>query len=51
MRSTKSFLSKQEEKILDLTNLPTTNQLDPTTLELKFQKIKKLKEEFNEIKS
>jgi hypothetical protein len=49
MRSTKTFLSKQEEKVLDLSNIPT--MVHPDKLEEKNNKIKKLKEELREIKS
>lgn len=49
MRSTKTFLTKQEEKVLDLSNIP--NVMNPDILEEKFNKIKKLKEEFKEIKT
>lgn len=49
-RSTKTFLSKQEEKILDITNIPEVNQMYEN-IEYKYDRIKKLKEEFNEIKT
>jgi hypothetical protein len=49
MRSTKTFLTKQEEKVLDLSNIPM--MINPDKLEEKFNKIKKLKEEFKEIKT
>jgi hypothetical protein len=49
MRSTKTFLTKQEEKLLDLSNIPTV--INPDKLEEKYNKIKQLKEEFKEIKT
>ena len=49
MRSTKTFLTKQEEKVLDLSNIP--KMINPDKLEEKFNNIKKLKEEFKEIKT
>jgi hypothetical protein len=50
LRSTKTFLSKQEERILDIQNIPEVNQIYGG-LEHKYERIKKLKEEFNEIKT
>ncbi|CDW89049.1 UNKNOWN [Stylonychia lemnae] len=52
-RSTKTFLSKHEEKVLDLSNVADAIMAaqDPNNLELKYQKIKKIKEEFNDIKT
>lgn len=43
-------MGKKEEKILDIKNVPEYNNLYDN-LDLKFEKIKKLKEEFNDIKT
>ena len=45
----KTFKQKQEERILDIKNLVNDSAVD--LLELKQERIKKIREEFNEIKS
>lgn len=52
MRSTKTFLSRKEEKILDISNLIDAAQpnFEPDALQLKYEKLKKLRDEFNDIK-
>lgn len=52
MRSTKTFLQKKEDKILDISNLveAASANLEPDSLLIKYEKIKKLRDEFNDIK-
>ena len=45
----KTFKQKQEERILDIKNIVGDSSVD--LLELKHERIKRIREEFNEIKS
>eukprot|EP00347_Sterkiella_histriomuscorum_P011563 403371979 len=52
MRSTKTIFQKKEERLLDLSNIPQIAQnAEPDALQIRYEKIKKLREEFNDIKT